>query len=74
MYLHLIALEQYELAEAILNGRKLEVDASEGLKDVAAVYAMFESARLGRSVRMDEVESGAVYEYQREIDEALGVV
>lgn len=70
----LIALEQYELAEAILNGRKLEVDASEGLKDVAAVYAMFESARLGRSVRMDEVESGAVYEYQREIDEALGVV
>jgi predicted dehydrogenase len=69
----LIALEQYELAEAILNGRALEVDGTQGLKDVAAVYAMFEAARVGRSVTMEEVESGAVYAYQREIDEALGL-
>ena len=39
----IIALEYYELAEAILNGREIEVDGLEGLKDVAAIYAIFES-------------------------------
>ena len=69
----IIALEQYELAEAILNGRELEVDGEEGLKDVAAVYAICESARAGRTVTMQEVESAAVYAYQAEIDTALGI-
>jgi predicted dehydrogenase len=70
----LIALEYYELAEAILNGRKLEVDGSEGLKDVAAIYAICESARAGRAVKMSEVETCQVYDYQAEIDEALGLI
>ena len=39
----LIALEYYELAEAILHGRRIEVDGISGMKDVAAVYAIFES-------------------------------
>jgi predicted dehydrogenase len=69
----IIALEQYELAEAILNGRQLEVDGEEGLKDVAAVYAICESARAGRTVTMAEVESAEVYGYQAQIDEALGI-
>ena len=69
----LLALEYFELAEAILNGREIEVDGMEGLKDVAAVYAIFESSRLGRTVQLSEVESGAVYEYQAEIDAALGI-
>ena len=69
----LIALEQYELAEAILNGRALEVDGEEGLKDVAAVYAICESARAGRTVTMQEVERAEVYAYQAEIDKALGI-
>ena len=29
--------------------------------------------RLGRTVQMSEVESGAVYEYQAEIDRAIGL-
>jgi len=69
----IIALEQYELAEAILNGRQLEVDGEEGLKDVAAVYAICESACAGRTVTMAEVESAEVYGYQAQIDEALGI-
>jgi predicted dehydrogenase len=69
----IIALEQYELAEAILGDRKLEVDGEEGLKDVAAVYAIFESSWAGRAVKMSEVESGQVYAYQEEIDAALGI-
>jgi predicted dehydrogenase len=70
----IIALEYYELAEAILNGREIEVDGLEGLKDVAAIYAIFESARVGRAVKMSEVESRQVYNYQSEIDEVLGLV
>ena len=69
----LLALEYFELGAAVLDGRTIEVDGVEGMKDVAAIYALFESSRLGRTVQMSEVEGGVVYEYQAEIDEALGI-
>ena len=69
----LIALEYYELAESILNGREIEVDGVCGLKDVAALYAIFESSRAGRALRMSEVENCEVYDYQAEIDETLSL-
>ena len=69
----LLAYELHELGEAVLNGRPVEVDGECGLKDVAALYAIFESAVAGRTVTMSEVESGSVYGYQAEIDAALGV-
>jgi predicted dehydrogenase len=69
----LLALELHELADAILTGRRLEVDGSEGLKDVAAIYAILESSLAGREVTMQEVESCELYDYQRDIDRALGL-
>ena len=69
----ILALEYYELAEAILNDREIEVDGTEGLKDVAAIYAIFESSGAGRTVKMSEVENCQVYEYQAEIDEVLSI-
>ena len=69
----LIALELHELAQAVLQDTALEVDGTEGLKDVAAVYAILESSRARRPVTMHEVETCQVYDYQREIDEALGI-
>lgn len=69
----LIALEYHELGEAILKGRQVELDGVEGMKDVAAIYAIFESAVAGRSVTLQEVETCGVYAYQQEIDEALGI-
>ena len=69
----LIAYELHEMGEAVLNGREVEVDGACGLKDVAALYAVLESAVAGRAVRMSEVENCEVYEYQAEIDAALGV-
>lgn len=69
----LLALEHYELAEAILQERALEVDGVEGMKDVAAIYAIFESSRAGDAMKMSEVETGQVYDYQAEIDAALGI-
>ena len=69
----LLAYELHELGEAVLNGRPVEVDGESGLKDVAALYAVFESAVAGRTVKMSEVESGEIYGYQGPIDEKLGV-
>ncbi len=69
----IIALELYELARAILDDGEVEVDGVEGMKDVAAVYAICESAMAGRAVTMAEVETCAVYAYQAEIDVALGI-
>ena len=42
------------------------------MRDVALVYALFESDRGGRPVTIEEVESSSVDDYQREIDVALG--
>lgn len=69
----LIALEYHELGEAILKNRRIEVDGTEGMKDVAVVYAILESSLAGRAVTLKEIESCALYDYQREIDDALGL-
>jgi predicted dehydrogenase len=70
----LIALEQHELAECARTGARPEVDGAVAKRAVALVYAHFESDAAGRAVTIDEVESGAVDAYQREIDEHLGLV
>jgi predicted dehydrogenase len=71
--LKILALEYHEFAEAILNDRPSEVDGVAGLKAVALIYAILESSAAGTSVRLEDVESGKVDAYQREIDEAIGV-
>jgi predicted dehydrogenase len=70
----LVALEYHELARCIRTGQQPEVTGAVGLRDVALVYALFESDRAGRPVTIEEVESGAVDAYQREIDQQLGVL
>ena len=70
----IIALEYHEFAECIRGGSQPEVDGAVGRRDVALVYALFESDRVGLPVTIAEVESGAVDVYQREIDEHLGLV
>ena len=70
----IIALEYHELAACIRSDLQPEVDGRIGRRDVALVYAVFESQAVGRPVTIAEVESGAVDAYQREIDEHLGFV
>lgn len=69
----LIAYELHELAAAIRGQRTVEVDARCGLKDVAALYAVFESWRAGGPVALSAVEACQAYAYQAEIDAALGI-
>ena len=69
----LIAYELHEIAAAVRGCRAVEVDGICGLKDVAALYSVFESGRAGRAVRLSEVETCQVYAYQEEIDAVLGI-
>ncbi len=71
--LKLIAYELHEMAEAVRGQRTVEVDGRCGLKDVAALYAVFESWRANGPVALSAVESCQSYAYQAEIDAALGI-
>ena len=71
--LKLIAYELHEMAAAVRDQRPVEVDGLCGLKDVAALYAVFESWRAGGPVSLSAVESCQSYAYQAEIDAALGI-
>ena len=68
----LIAIELYDFADALIHARKPEVDGVAGLEAVALTYSICESAFLNEPVRVEDVESGKVREYQQGIDEALG--
>lgn len=70
----LLALEYHELASCVRSGTQPEVTGAVARRDVALVYALFESDRAGRPVTIDEVQTGAVDAYQREIDEYLGLL
>ena len=69
-----IALEQHEFAECVQNGTTPEVSGEVGLRAMAIVYAAFESQVAGRPVTVDEVASGQLDGYQREINESIGLV
>jgi len=70
----ILALEYHEFAECIRNGTQPEVNSAVALRDVALVYALFESDRAGRPVTIAEVESSAVDAYQHEIDAHYGLL
>lgn len=70
----IIALEYHEFAECIRLGTQPEVDGAVAKRAIALVYALFESHLAGRPVTIEEIESGAVDAYQREIDEHIGVL
>ncbi len=67
----IIAIEYHDFASAILNDQQPEVDGILGMKAVAAIYGILESAVLGTSVKMSDIESGEICGYQEEIDRAL---
>ncbi|HIE26151.1 TPA: Gfo/Idh/MocA family oxidoreductase [Candidatus Poribacteria bacterium] len=67
------ALETLSFLNAIEHGTPSETDGKEGLRDLAASFAILESSEINRPVTVDEVESGEVAEYQKEIDEYYGL-
>ena len=61
-------LEMHDFLQAITTGRPMEASGEEGLNDLAAAYAILESATANRPVKVADVLSGAVNGYQEEID------
>lgn len=68
------AISQYDWLSAIEKGTDPETSGVEGLRDLAAAYAILESNMAGRAVTLDEVLSGAVDAYQRPIDQHYGLL
>ena len=68
-----VAIELKDFADAILTGSKPEVDGIEGLKDAAICMAVFESSYLNRPVTMSEILNCETENYQKEINDGLGL-
>jgi 1,5-anhydro-D-fructose reductase (1,5-anhydro-D-mannitol-forming) len=62
------AIQNLDWLRAIEQGRDPETSGAEGLRDLACAFAILESSAAGRAVRVDEVLSHAVDQYQRPID------
>ena len=58
----------------IRDGHPAETSGEEGLRDLAASFAIVEASRAGRAVRLSEVLDGTVDAYQRELDEEYGLL
>lgn len=63
-----MALETLDFVRAIKEGREMETSGREGLRDLAASYALIESSLSGKSVKVDDVESGKLCHYEDEIN------
>jgi predicted dehydrogenase len=67
------ALNQLDWLLAIRDKREPETSGREGLRDLAASFAVLESSLARRTVEVEEVLSGELREYQRPIDERFGL-
>jgi len=67
------AIELYDFHFAITEGEKPEVDGIEGYKDMAIPLGFYESSVLRRPVKIKDIEELRVEEYQKEINEKLGI-
>ena len=68
-----MAIELKDFADAIFTGSTPEVDGIEGLKDEAICLAVLESSWLNKPVAVSDVENCKIENYQREINESLGL-
>jgi len=67
------ATELYDFYDSVMNKRRPEVDGWEAYKDMAIPLGFYESASLGEPVKMKDVEDLRIEEYQKEINEKLGI-
>ncbi len=66
----LIAAEMHDFAQAVRTGRAPEADGTVGLRSVALVASVFESAAAGRTVAVDEVLAGDMRAWQDTLEAA----
>ncbi len=69
----IIAIEYGDFAQAISGEHPVEVDAEQGTRSVAVSYGILELGETGHLVTIDDVLAEQVNDYQREINEGLGI-
>jgi predicted dehydrogenase len=67
------ALGALDFLRGIQQGRDPETSGAEGVRDLAASYAICEASAIGGPVKVDDVLSGKVDVYQREINQHYGL-
>jgi predicted dehydrogenase len=67
------ATELYDFYSAIANKKKPEVDGWEAYRDMAVPIGFYESAAIGRPVKIRDIEELRIEEYQKEINEKLDI-
>ena len=68
------ALTHCDWLDAVRRRREPETSGREGLADLAAAYAVLESAQAGQRVEVAKVATGELRECQRPIDERFKIV
>jgi predicted dehydrogenase len=68
-----VATELWEFLEAVRGKGKVEIDGWEGFKSQAVCEALYESAAVGGPVTLGAVEALEVENYQRQLNESLGL-
>ncbi len=68
-----VATELYDFYDSVLNGHAPEVDGSEAYRDMAIPLGFYESALLKEPISVKDIEELKVEEYQKEINEQLGI-
>lgn len=70
---HGVELEVYDFLDSVIKRRRPELDGWDGLYAEAIPIAFFESTALGTQVKVDDVISGKVEVYQKEINQKWGI-
>jgi len=70
---HTFALEIKELGDALLEDATFEVDGMVGLKAEAIPMGIYESSWLGKAVKISQIENCEIENYQKEINEKVGL-
>ncbi|MGC8832034.1 MAG: Gfo/Idh/MocA family protein [Thermoproteota archaeon] len=68
-----VATELYDFYDSVVNKHAPEVDGLEAYRDMAIPLGLYESALLKKPVSVRDVEELKVEEYQKEINEKLGI-
>lgn len=67
------ALAQFDWLQSIAAGRQSETSGVEGLRDLAAAFAILESHHAGSRIAVADVLSGKIRGYQGPLDERFGL-
>jgi predicted dehydrogenase len=68
-----VQLECCDFIDAVANRRRPDVDGWDGFKAKAIAETIYESAWTGKSVLVDDVISGKVEDYQKDINAKWGI-